>query len=149
MTLSQRIAKDLQTALRQSDKLTLSVLRMAKAALTNREKEEGEELSEDDAIAVLVTLAKQRRESIDQFSQGGREDLAEKEKQELDILLSYLPKQLDRQELDTLINEAIHETSAVGLKDLGKVMKILMPRIKGVADGKIVNQRVKDLLASP
>ena len=149
MTLSQRIAKDLQTALRQSDKLTLSVLRMAKAALTNREKEEGEELSEDDAIAVLATLAKQRRESIDQFSQGGREDLAEKERQELDILLSYLPKQLDRQELDTLINEAIHETSAVGLKDLGKVMKILMPRIKGVADGKIVNQRVKDLLASP
>ena len=149
MTLSQRIAKDLQTALRQSDKLTLSVLRMAKAALTNREKEEGEELSEDDAIAVLATLAKQRRESIDQFSQGGREDLAEKERQELDILLSYLPKQLNRQELDTLINEAIHETSAVGLKDLGKVMKILMPRIKGVADGKIVNQRVKDLLASP
>jgi uncharacterized protein YqeY len=122
---------------------------MAKAALTNREKEEGEELSEDDAIAVLTTLAKQRRESIDQFSQGGREDLAEKERQELDILLSYLPKQLDRQELDTLINEAIHETSAVGLKDLGKVMKILMPRIKGVADGKFVNQRVKDLLASP
>ena len=149
MTLSQRIAKDLQTALRQSDKLTLSVLRMAKSALTNREKEEGEELSEDDAIAVLATLAKQRRESIDQFSQGGREDLAEKERQELDILLSYLPKQLNRQELDTLINEAIHETSAVGLKDLGKVMKILMPRIKGVADGKIVNQRVKDLLASP
>jgi uncharacterized protein YqeY len=149
MTLSQRIAKDLQTALRQSDKLTLSVLRMAKAALTNREKEEGEELSEDDAITVLATLAKQRRESIKQFSQGGREDLAEKERQELDILLSYLPKQLNRQDLDTLINEAIHETSAVGLKDLGKVMKILMPRIKGVADGKIVNQRVKDLLASP
>lgn len=149
MSLSQRITNDLQTALRQSDKLTLSVLRMAKAALTNREKEEGEELSEDDIIVVLSTLAKQRRESIEQFSQGGREDLAEKERQELDILLSYLPKQLNTQELDTLIAEAINETSADGLKDQGKVMKILMPRIKGVADGKIVNQRVKDLLASP
>lgn len=149
MSLSQRITNDLQTALRQSDKLTLSVLRMAKAALTNREKEEGEELSEDDIIVVLSTLAKQRRESIEQFSQGGREDLAEKERQELDILLSYLPKQLNTQELDTLISEAINETSADGLKDQGKVMKILMPRIKGVADGKIVNQRVKDLLASP
>ena len=149
MSLSQRITNDLQTALKQSDKLTLSVLRMAKAALTYRKKEEGEELSEDDVIAVLSTLAKQRRESIEQFLQGGREDLADKERQELDILLSYLPKQISTQELDILIAEVIHETSADGLKDLGKVMKILMPKIKGVADGKIVNQRVKDLLASP
>lgn len=148
MSLSQRIASDLQKALKRSDKLTLSVLRLAKAALTNREKESGEELSEDDVIAVLSTLAKQRRESIEQFSQGGREDLAEKERQELDILLSYMPKQLSTHELDTLVAEAIHETSADGLKDLGKVMKILMPRIKGAADGKIVNQRVKELLAS-
>ena len=148
MSLSQRIASDLQKALKRSDKLTLSVLRLAKAALTNREKESGEELSEDDVIAVLSTLTKQRRESIEQFSHGGREDLAEKERQELDILLSYMPKQLSTHELDTLVAEAIHETSADGLKDLGKVMKILMPRIKGAADGKIVNQRVKELLAS-
>jgi uncharacterized protein YqeY len=149
MSLSERITNDLQKALRQSDKRTLSVLRMAKAALINREKEEGKELSEHDVIEVLSTLAKQRRESIEQFSHGGREDLAEKERQELDIVLQYLPEQLSTQELDTVIAEAIHETSADGLKDLGKVMKILMPRIKGVADGKIVNQRVKDLLASP
>jgi uncharacterized protein YqeY len=103
-------------------------------------------LSGEDILAVITTLTKQRKESIELFSKGGREDLADKERQELKILRSYLPKQLTPEELDGIILEAIKESSATGTKDMGKVMRLVMPRVKGTADGKIVNQRVTDLL---
>lgn len=103
-------------------------------------------LSEDEILSVLSTLAKQRRESIEQYSAAGRTDLADKETRELEIILSYLPKQLPADELDDIIRSAISESGASSLNDLGKVMKVLMPKVKGVADGKVVNQRVKELL---
>jgi uncharacterized protein YqeY len=146
MSLLQKFDDDLKTALKTSDSLKVSVLRMAKAALKNRQIDKREELSEEDIISVILTLTKQRKESIEQFSKGGREDLAEKERQELSILQSYLPKQLTIEELDKIIIETIKESSAEGIKDMGKVMRLLMPRVKGAIDGKIVNQRVKDLL---
>jgi uncharacterized protein YqeY len=146
MSLLQKFDDDLKTALKTSDRLKVSVLRMAKAALKNRQIDKREELSEEDIISVILTLTKQRKESIEQFSKGGREDLAEKERQELSILQSYLPKQLTIEELDKIIIEAIKESSAEGIKDMGKVMRLIMPRVKGAVDGKIVNQRVKDLL---
>lgn len=146
MSLLQKFDDDLKVALKTSDRLKVSVLRMLKAALKNRQIEKREELSEEDILSVISTLSKQRRESIEQFSKGGREGLAEKERQELAILQSYLPKQLTTEELDRIIIEAIKESSAEGIKDMGKVMRLVMPRVKGAADGKIVNQRVKELL---
>jgi uncharacterized protein YqeY len=146
MSFLQKLDDDLKVALKASDSLKVSVLRMAKAALKYRQIEKREELSEEDILSVLSTLSKQRKESIEQFSKGGREDLAEKERQELSILQSYLPKQLTKEELDVIIIDTIKESSAEGIKDLGKVMRLIMPRVKGLVDGKVVNQRVKDLL---
>jgi uncharacterized protein YqeY len=146
MSLLQKLDDDLKRALKASDSLKVSVLRLTKAALKNKQIDKGEELSDDEIISTLSTLSKQRRESIELFSKGGREDLAEKERQELAILRSYLPKQLTAEELDAIITEAIKESSAGGLKEIGKVMRLVMQRVKGTADGKIVNQRVKELL---
>lgn len=146
MSLLQKFDDDLKRALKASDSLKVSVLRLTKAALKNKQIDKGEELSDEEIISALSTLSKQRRESIELFSKGGREDLAEKERQELAILQSYLPKQLTAEELDAIITEAIKESSASGLKEIGKVMRLVMQRVKGTADGKIVNQRVKELL---
>jgi len=146
MSLLQKLDDDLKTALKASNNLKVSVLRMAKAASKNKQIEKGGELTDDEVLAVLSTLSKQRRESIEQFSRGWREDLAEKERQELAILQSYLPKQLSAEEIDRIIIEVIKESSAEGTKDMGKVMRMVMPRLQGAADGKIVNQRVRDLL---
>ena len=148
MTLLQRLDGDLKTALRESDKLKLSAIRMVKAAVKNQQIEKGRDLSDEEIQSVISTLAKQRRESIEQFSKGGRQDLADQERRELAVLQSYMPEQLSLAQLDKIILQAIQESSAEGEKDMGKVMKVLMPRIRGVADGKIVNGRVKELLLS-
>jgi uncharacterized protein YqeY len=146
MSLLQKLEGDFKVALKTSDRLKVSVLRMAKAALKNRQIDKGVELSDEDILSVISTLSKQNRESIEQFSKGGREDLAERERQELAILQSYLPKQLTAEELDSIIIEVIKESSSEGIRDMGKVMRLVMHRVKGASDGKVVNQRVKDLL---
>jgi len=146
MSLLQKLDEDLKTALKTSDKLKLSVLRMVKAAVKNQQIDKGRELRDEEILAIFSTLAKQRRESIEQFSKGGREDLAQQESQELLILQSYMPVQLSAEELNAMILLAIKESSAENEGDMGKVMKILAPRIKGVADGKWVNNRVRELL---
>jgi uncharacterized protein YqeY len=146
MSILKKLDDDLKSALKSSESLKVSVLRMAKAALKYKQIEKREELSEEDIFSVLSSLVKQRKESIEQFSKGGREDLAEKERKELSIIQSYLPRQLAPEEVDEIIVAAIKEASAQGIKDIGKVMRLVMPRIKGLADGKIVNQRVKELL---
>jgi uncharacterized protein YqeY len=146
MSLEQRLNDDLKVAIKSSDNLKTSVVRMVKAAIKNKQIEKQRELSDEEIISIISMLSKQRRESIELFSKGGREDLVEKEKKELSILQSYLPSQLTPDELDRLIIDVIKEASAEGIKDLGKVMRILMPRVKGSADGKVVNQRVMELL---
>jgi hypothetical protein len=146
MSLLQKLDDDLKVALKTSDTLKVSVLRMVKAALKNKQIDKRGELTEDDILSVISTLSKQGRESIEQFLKGGREDLAEKERQELAVLQLYLPRQLTTEDLDRIIIEAIKESSSEGIKDIGKVMRLVMPRVKGAADGKIVNQRVKELL---
>ena len=113
MSLLQKLDDDLKVALKTSDTLKVSVLRMAKAALKNKQIDKRGELTEDDIISVISTLSKQGRESVEQFSKGGREDLAEKERQELTILQSYLLKQLTTEELDIIVSEAIKESSSV------------------------------------
>jgi uncharacterized protein YqeY len=146
MSLQQRLDDDLKAGMKSSDNLKTSVLRMVKAAVKNKQIEKCKELSNEEIISVISTLTKQRRESIDLFSKGGREDLAEKERQELAILQLYLPSQLSPEDLDRIIMEAINESSAEGVKDMGKIMRLIMPRVQGAADGKVVNQRVRELL---
>jgi uncharacterized protein YqeY len=146
MSLLKKLDEDLKTALKKSDKLKLSVLRLVKAAIKNQQIDKGRELLDEEILAIFSTLAKQRRESIEQFLKGGRDDLVQQETQELLILQSYMPAQLSVEELDAIILQAIKESSAKSEGDMGKVMKMLAPRIKGVADGKWVNNRVRELL---
>jgi uncharacterized protein YqeY len=146
MSLLQKIDDDLKTAMKASDTVKVSVLRMAKAALKNKEIDKKDALSEDEMIFVLSSLSKRSKESIEQFAKGGREDLVDKEKQELSVLQNYLPKELTHEELDRIIGEAINESSAASIKDMGSVMRLVMPRVKGAADGKVVNERVRTLL---
>lgn len=146
MSLLKKLDEDLKTAMKASDNLKVSVLRMAKAAIKNKQIEMGHELSDGEVFSVFSTLAKQRRESIELFEKGGRNDLAEKEKKELSILQSYLPEQLSLAEIESIISKAILDSGASGLKDMGMVMRLIMPALKGVADGNVVNEKVKELL---
>jgi len=148
MSLLKRLDEDLKAAMKRSDAISLSAIRMAKAAIKNVQIDKGRELTDEEIFSVLSSMAKQRRESIEQFSKGGREELAEKERQELAVLQSYMPAQLSSDEVEKLIVQAIQESSARSETDMGKVMKLLIPKIKGVADGKWVNNRVKELLSS-
>ncbi len=146
MSLLKTLDEDLKTALKKSDKIKLSALRLVKSAIKNRQIEKGSELSDDEILVIFSTLAKQRRESIEQFLKGGRNDLVHQEEQELLILQSYMPAQLSAEEIDKMIFQAIKESSAKSEGDMGKVMKLLAPGIKGIADGKSVNNRVRELL---
>ena len=145
-TIPQRLDAELKEALKSRNELKLSVIRMLKASLKNKEIEKMRALSDEEIISVLSSMAKQRRDSIDQFSAAGRSDLAEKETKELEIVRTYLPAQLSPEELDRIIFSAIRECNASSPGDMGKVMKIVAPLTKGTADGKVVNQRVKELL---
>ena len=149
MALLKQIDEDLRVAMKSSDTVRVSVLRMAKSAIKNVQIEKNRELSDEEILSVLSSMGKQRRESIEQFSKAGREDLAGVERQELSMLQSYMPAQLTPEEVEKLILQAIQESSATSEADMGRVMKVLMPKIRGVADGKWVNMRVKELLASP
>lgn len=146
MSLMQKLDEDLRGALKASEKSKLSVLRMAKAALKNRQIQKGGELSDDEVLSVISQIIKQGRDSIEQFSKAGRAELVAKEEEEIAVLQGYLPRQLSRGEIDVLILDAVRETAPKNVQEIGKVMRILMPKIKGVADGKYVNERVKELI---
>lgn len=148
MSLVKRFDDDLKAAMKASESLKVSVLRMLKAALKNRQIEKGGDLSDEDVVTILSSMVKQRRDSVDQFSAAGRLDLADKEKQEIEMLQVYMPPQLGPEEIDSIIAASIREASAQNPSDIGKVMKILMPKLKGLADGKYVNQRVKEIIES-
>ena len=144
MTLMERISADMTTAMKAKDQATLAPLRMAKAALMNREVEKGRALDESESQQVIASLIKQRRDSIEQFRNGGRTDLADKEAAEIAILEVYLPPAMDAAGLEQLVNEVVTELGASGPKDLGRVMKAVMPRLAGQAvDGKAVTEIVK------
>ena len=126
----------------------VSVLRLVLAAVKNREIELKSELDDDQTLAEIMSAAKRRKESIEAFKEGGREDLVLKEGKELAILEEYLPEQLSSEELKSLIQGAIESTGASSPGDMGKVMKVIMPEVQGKADGKVVNMIVKELLSS-
>jgi uncharacterized protein YqeY len=144
MALKDRITEDIAAAMRAKDQARLAPLRMAKAALMNREVEKGRALEEGEAQQVIATLIKQRRDSIEQFRKGGREDLASKESAEIGTLETYLPPPLDPAEIDSAVDAAIAETNAASPKDMGRVMKAAMARLAGRGvDGKAINELVR------
>ncbi len=153
MSLKQRIMDDLKAAMKSGAKERLEVLRMIKARMQEAEvarrgtKGRDYELEDSEATQVLAGYAKQRRDSIDSFRKAGREDLASREEAELAVVQEYLPRQLSPEEVRRIVREAIASTGAVSARDLGAVMKIVMPQVKGAADGKLVNQIAAELLS--
>jgi uncharacterized protein len=144
MTLMERISQDISAAMRARDQARLGPLRMAKAALMNREVEKGRALEGAEAEQVLASLIKQRRDSIEQFARGGRQDLVDRETAEVAILETYLPPPPDAAELEAAVIAAIDETGAASMKDLGRVMKAAMEKLGGrTVDGRAVNELVR------
>ena len=155
MNLKKQLQEDLKTSLKERDEVRTGTVRQLLAAMVNKEKEalrqaqdKDEELSDEEMQAIVATEAKKRREAKEAFLKGGRPELAKKEEQELEVLLSYLPEQLTEDEIKALVKEAIQETGAQSAKDIGKVMGELSAKVKGKADGSLVAKVVKDLLTS-
>ena len=147
MSLREQLSDEMKTAMKARDELRLSTIRMIRSSVKNRDIDLKRELSDQEIVDVVATLVKQRRESIRLFGEAGRTDLVEKEEKELAILLHFLPQQLSREEVATLVDSAVAESGAQGAKDMGRVMKALVPHVAGRADGKMVSDLVKEKLA--
>ena len=148
MTLQEQLRDELKEAMKASDKLKVSVIRLLQSAIQYKEIDLGRELSDEEVVAVVGSGIKQRRESIKLYQEGGRNDLADKETQELELLSQYLPPQMTDDDLRQVIQRAIEETGASSPKDLGKVMKTVMSQVKGQADGSLVSQLAREFLSS-
>jgi uncharacterized protein len=146
MSLKDRILQDVKDAMRARDKERLGTLRLITAAIKQREVDERIELDDEQVLLVLDKMCKQRRESISQFEKAGRDDLVSKEVSELDIIQGYLPKQLDDAEIAALIDAAMIDTGATSIKDMGKLMGQLKPRLQGRADMSAVSAMIKSRL---
>ncbi|NPU84893.1 MAG: GatB/YqeY domain-containing protein [Syntrophaceae bacterium] len=147
MTMKKQVEQDMIQAAKARDKVRLSALRLIKTAMHNREIDLKRELNEPEILQLLSGMVKQRRDSIEQFAKGGRADLVAQEEAELAIIQSFMPQQLSREEIEAEIEKAVGEAGASSVKDMGKVMKVLIPRITGKADGKMVGDLVKAKLA--
>ena len=147
MTLSEQIIADLTAAMKAKDAARTSTLRMLKAAIVNRQIEKGGELDEEELMKLLRSQAKQRRDSVEQFEKGGRQDLADKELAEIAVIEAYLPQAASQEQIDKAVAAAIAETGATSMKEMGAVMKAVMPRLAGKnADGRAVSETVKKKL---
>jgi uncharacterized protein len=143
MSLVERLNSDMKQAMKNREKDKLSVIRMVKASLQNEGIKLGkQELSEDEELTVLSRELKQRKDSLQEFDKAGRQDLVEKLQSEIEIVEAYLPKQLSEDELNAIVTQAIAETNATSKADMGKVMSAVMPKVKGKADGSLVNKLV-------
>jgi len=146
MSLKDRLLSDMRTAMKERDSERKSVLSMARAAVLQIEKDKRTELDDQGVIEVIAKEIKSRKEAIELFKQGGRQDLVDKNEREIEILSEYLPPQLSEAEIRNIIQEIIAKTGAAGMKDMGKVMGAVMPQVKGKADGGTVNRLVKEML---
>ncbi|HDN80772.1 MAG TPA: GatB/YqeY domain-containing protein [Chloroflexi bacterium] len=147
MSIKEKIDQDLKEAMKQKDEHRKTALRMLKTAIRRAEVEKMRELTDEEVIAVIASEAKKHRQSIEEFAKGGREDLVEQEKRELAILESYLPKPLTESEIEEAARQAIEEVGATDPRQVGQVMRVLMPRVRGRADGRLVNKIVREILA--
>ncbi len=149
MSMNDQVGADIAAAMKARDASRLSALRMLKAAVMNKGVEKGRDLDDAEVLQVIASLVKQRRDSIEQFGKAGRADLVEKESAELNILQAYLPAGATPEEINAAVAEAIAETGAASPKDIGKVMKAVMPKLAGKnADGKAVNEAVRRTLGA-
>jgi hypothetical protein len=148
MTFKTKIDQDMVAAAKGKDKMTLSSLRLIKTALHNREIDLKRDVNDTEFLQILSSMVKQRRDSIEQFERGGRQDLVEKEQAELKIIQAFMPEQMSEEGILQEIRKAIDETGALSVKDMGKVMKILMPKLTGKADGKLLGEKVKAALSA-
>jgi hypothetical protein len=147
MSLEERLVEEMKQAMKSNDKLRLSTIRMIRSSLKNKEIELRKKLEDEDIVKVIQVMVRKGEESVEQFQAGGRMDLVEKETKEIEILKSFLPQPLSHEEILKIVDETIQETQASSLKDIGKVMKSVMPKIGGKADGKLINQLVKERLS--
>ena len=143
MGLRDQIPEDLKSALREKKSLELNVLRMLQASIKNREIDNKGELDDEQVVQVVSSEIKKRRDAVEEFIKVSREDAAETEKQEIEILMKYMPEQLSEDEITSKVREIIANSGAGGMKDLGMVMKPVMSELKGKADGKLINQIVR------
>ncbi len=148
MSVMERLDQDMKQAMKDKAALKLSVIRMVKAAIKNEEINKGGTLSDDDILSILTRELKQRRESLQEFEKAGRDDLAVKTREEIEVLTSYLPAQLSEDELRQLVRETIAAVGASTKKEMGKVMGAVMPKVKGRADGTLVQKIVSEELPS-
>ncbi|KRM62487.1 hypothetical protein FC26_GL002061 [Paucilactobacillus vaccinostercus DSM 20634] len=146
MSLLETLNQDMKTAMKAKDKTTLSVVRMLKSAVMNEQINLGHDLTNDEEVAVLSRELKQRKDSVAEFDKGGREDLSAQTKAEITVVEKYMPAQLSEDEVKQIVADTVAEVGAQSMADFGKVMGAVMPKLKGQADGKLVNQTVKDLL---
>jgi uncharacterized protein len=147
MGLEERLIDEMKEAMKSSDKLRLSTIRMIRSAAKNKEIEQRQKLNDEDIQRVIQGMIRRGEDSLEQFRAGGRMDLVEKESKELEILRSFLPQSLSQEDILKIIDQSIEEVQASSLKDLGNVMKSVMPKLQGKADGKLVNQLVKQRLS--
>ncbi len=147
MGLKEDISADMKAAMRAREKEKLATLRFILAAIQTKEKELLRDLEDTEVEVVILKQVKQREDSINQFAEGGRADLAEKERAELAFLKAFMPEQMGEDEIRAIVKAAVEETGATSMREMGAVMKVVMPQVKGKADGNAVNNIVKELLA--
>lgn len=147
MTLNEQITEDMKSAMKSQDVQLLATLRMLRSAIQNQQIALGHDLSDAEVIVTLEKQAKQRRDSIEQYTAGSRQDLADKESAELMVIEAYLPTKMDSEALGKLVDDAITETGAASISDMGKVIKLVMEKAAGSADGKAVSELVKGKLS--
>lgn len=148
MSVKEKLVEDMKQAMkdREAGKFRLSVIRMVRASIKNVEIDRRHDVSEDETLEILAREVKMRRDAIEEFAKGNRPDLVDNLRKELEILMEYLPQQLSEETVRSLVQEAVKATNATGPKEMGKVMAALMPKVKGRADGKLVNQLVREAL---
>ncbi|KAB3530759.1 GatB/YqeY domain-containing protein [Alkaliphilus serpentinus] len=146
MTLKERLAADLKEAMKEKDNLRKNVVTMIRSDIKQVEVDKRVELNDEEIIDIITRQVKQRKDALEEFTRGGREDLVAQTQDELKILMTYLPEQLSEEEIAKIVSETVKELNATSIKEMGKVMAALMPKLKGRADGKLVNQFVKEHL---
>ncbi|ATO50716.1 MULTISPECIES: GatB/YqeY domain-containing protein [Brevibacillus] len=148
MSVMEQLNHDMKQAMKDKSALKLSVIRMVKATIKNEEIKLGRDLSDDEVLTILTRELKQRRDSLHEFEKAGREDLATKTRDEMDIILAYMPAQLSEEEIRQIVREAVVAVGATSKKEMGKVMGAIMPKVKGKADGNLVQRIVSEELPS-
>ncbi|MGM0498672.1 MAG: GatB/YqeY domain-containing protein [Bacillota bacterium] len=146
--LKEKLIEDMKKAMKAKDKERLSVIRMTRSQIKNKEIETGEELDDQEVTAVIAKQVKQIKDSLSDFEKSGKKDVMEKLYNEIEILQEYLPEQMSEEEVDKLVDQIIEETGAENMSDMGQVMGMIMPKIKGKADGSMVSSKVKEKLSN-